>query len=341
LCDELEVWSESSDLGQRPVSTIHLGGGTPAFIGEVALTHLVECFHRSFAVKDKTELALETTVESLSPDMVANLHTLGFRRLHVGVQSMQDEVRSIIGRRCSAVGVLRSIEATLDQEWIVSVDLLCGLPGQTLAGFVHGIESLINVGVNGFSLYELLIRKQNFRWASQHNLTSHSHFHNYLMMHAGAYLLESKGFRKNMFNHWADEKDENIYFTFPTRGEDCLAIGTIADGVFGDYHYRHPRYADYLRANHSLSPGLEGGLKRNQLENWLHPIETTLLSGYIDPKTMKVLDKSSQEGTSVIDKWLAHAMIEIESSGWARLTTNGTWFAGNLVAELRECLKQG
>jgi hypothetical protein len=81
-------------------------------------------------------------------------------------------------------------------------------------------------------------------------------------------------------------------------------------------------------------------LRRNQLENWIHPIETAIYSGYIDSKTLELLETIAQENVPVIKKWLAHAMVELEIDGGARLTTNGTWFTGNLVAELKECLEQ-
>jgi coproporphyrinogen III oxidase-like Fe-S oxidoreductase len=222
-------------------------------------------------------------VESLTPKMIAALHELGFRRLHIGVQTMEDHVRAIIGRRRSSEEVLQATRAILPLGWVVSVDLLCGLPGQTLEGYLGGIHSLMAAGVNGFSLYELLIRSQNRGWAEFHTLTRCNHLPNYFMMQAGANLLESNGYRKNLFNHWADKKDANIYFTFPTRAEDCLAIGAIADGVFGDYHYRHSRYAGYLKADHSRLPGLEGGLRRNARETQLQPLTTAILSGRIPP----------------------------------------------------------
>jgi len=277
---------------------------------------------------------LETTVESLTPVMIATLHDLGFRRLHIGVQTMENRVRTTIGRRRSSEEVLQATQATLALGWIVSVDLLCGLPGQTLEGYLEGIQSLIALGVNGFSLYELLIRSQNRRWAEFHNLTRRSHLPNYFMMQAGAKMLESNGYHKNLFNHWADKKDTNVYFTFPTRTEDCLAIGAIADGVFGDYHYRHPRFASYLKTDSSRSPGLEGGLRRNAQEIQLQPLTIAILSGHIQRDLIADLNRFTISGIPLVERWLAHSLVRWDANGGLDLTTNGTWFAGNMVTEL-------
>ncbi|MEO8355195.1 MAG: radical SAM protein [Chloroflexota bacterium] len=340
LCEELCLWSAQGNLRQRPVSTVHLGGGTPAFLGESALRRLIECCREKFAVSAETEWALETTVESLTSSTIDTLHGLGFRRLHLGIQSMQDTVRKIIGRRCSSAEARRVIETVHEIGWITSVDLICGLPGQTLEGFMSGITSLRESGVNGFSLYELLIRSQNYHWSIRQGLTNRSHLSNYFMMQAGANLLEANGLRKNLFNHWADEHDKNIYFTFPTREEDCLAIGTIADGVFGDYHYRHPRYAEYMAINNPQTPGLEGGLRRNALEIQLQPLTTAILSSHIPPHLVPDFNELNVLGCSLMEHWLSHSLVRPEESGGFELTSNGTWFAGNMINEVKSCMQR-
>lgn len=140
ICQELKLWSLKGNLRQRPISTIHLGGGTPTFIGSKAIDRIIHSCRENFSVTPSTELALEATIEDLSPLLIFDLHKIGFRRLHIGVQSMDDIVREKIGRFFSAKDVLKVVEATLKQDWIVSVDLLCGLPGQTLQGYIAGIR---------------------------------------------------------------------------------------------------------------------------------------------------------------------------------------------------------
>ncbi len=332
LCYELELWSQQSNLSQRPVSTVHMGGGTPTFLGEAALTQIVDCCQRHFSITPTTEWALESTTQELTPSMIQTMHELGYRRLHIGVQSMEDDVRAAIGRKTRAQTVLEKIHAAKSLGWIVSVDLICGLPHQTLRGFIEGIETLAAAGINGFSLYDLLIYPQNRRWAIQHNLNNRErHLPNYWMLLAGADLLERHGFHKNLFNHWADKQDQNIYFTFPTRGEDLLAIGTIADGVFGNYHYRHPTYASYMKEARAGRPGLEGGLRRESAADQAHPLAVAVLAGQIPANLVSLLREAG-----LLARWLDCQMVNTESDGSLKLTINGTWFAGNLIAEIAQ-----
>ncbi len=154
--EEMGLWAAEGGLDRRPVSTVHFGGGTPVFLGVQAFGRLVETCAATFAVDAATEWALESTVRDLTPEIVGLLHGLGFRRLHIGVQTLEDPVRSEIGRRSPAAAVLRKIEEMLALGWVVSVDLICGLPQQTPAGFLAGLAALVDLGVDGFSLYELL-----------------------------------------------------------------------------------------------------------------------------------------------------------------------------------------
>jgi coproporphyrinogen III oxidase-like Fe-S oxidoreductase len=338
LEQEMTLWSCLGTMVQRPVSTVHFGGGTPSFLGAQAFAQVVQACARHFHTTPATEWALESTVYNLPPDMLAHLHDLGFRRLHIGVQSLEDAVRASIGRRCLAHSVLQKIDEALALGWVVSVDLICGLPGQSVRGFLDGVRTLIDRGVDGFSLYELLIYPQNRRWADGQGLTNRVHLPNYLMFQAGAQYLETHGFRKNLFNHWAVARDDNRYFTFPTRGEDLLALGAIADGVFGDYHYRHGRYHDYRSTLTPGFPGLEGGLARNQAENELRPLVVAILSGHLSDTALATMrDLLGMEGVKLLELWqrcglLAH---EANSTGLS-LTPSGSWFAGNMLLQLEE-----
>jgi coproporphyrinogen III oxidase-like Fe-S oxidoreductase len=332
LSQEIQLWRRLGTLAIRPVSTVHLGGGTPTFLGTEPLEHLVRVCQESLAVGPETEWALESTASELTPEMVAQLHTLGFTRLHVGVQSLQGNVRRVINRRAMANAVLSKIAEAVARGWIVSVDLIYGLPGQTLEGLIQDIEELVAVGVDGFSLYEFQISSGNFRFAQQHGLDRRDRRFNYLLSQVASHYLVSLGYQKTLFNHFAAKRDTNLYFTFPARGEDCLALGTIADGLFGDYHYRHSEYAAYCRDMSTQFPALEGGLRHNQVENDLQPLSTALMAGRIP--------SSLVEGPIVpacVDEWQASLLLARAPDGSGfNLTHSGSWFVGNMISQLMD-----
>jgi oxygen-independent coproporphyrinogen-3 oxidase len=211
----------------------------------------------------------------------------------------------------------------------VSVDLIVGLPGQTIEGLVADVRRLVDLGVNGFSLYELQLSPRNRPFALAHSLENRDRLQAYMQIQIASQLLQSLGYRKTLFNHFADDRDTNLYFTFPERGEDCLALGTVADGSFGDYHYRHPEYAAYRRAVTAGFPGLEGGLRRSTQENQLHRLTTALLAGRVPAALLDTL------GSRVLlERWQAAELLEEQEDGTLHLTGNGSWFVGNMISEM-------
>jgi coproporphyrinogen III oxidase-like Fe-S oxidoreductase len=326
----MDLWSQLGSLPTRPLSTIHFGGGTPTFLGAKPFERLVRACRERFADGSTTEWALESTASELSPEMLAGLNALGFTRLHVGVQSLQDEIRKLINRRAAAATVLETIARAIAMGWIVSVDLIYGLPSQTLDGLLGDIRALIAVGVDGFSLYELQISSRNRRFAKDYGLDARDRRFNFLMAQCAAQLLVARGFERTLFNHFAGEQDTNLYFTYPMRGEDCLALGTVADGVFDDYHYRHPKYAAYRRGVDGRFPGLEGGLRRNEVENRMQPLITGLMAGRIPPSLF-----DDPERRALRDRWQGSLLLEkAPQSDELRLTGSGAWFVGNMISEL-------
>ena len=333
LLKEINAWQHCGGLSERFVSTVHFGGGTPLFLGFERFSTLVKALRSSFNITSFTEWALETTCRSLNINNLEGLTELGFRRLHLGVQSMEPDVRPLLKRREIPDRILEKIKAARQLDWIVSVDLLVGLPAETLDGMLDGIEQLIHAGVDGFSIYELNVSTQNMAFANQYHLLTRDRRENYWLFVAAVIFLLQQGYSKNLFNHFVNDRDQNLYFTFPLRAEDCLAMGAYADGVFEDYHYRHYDYLATIKATTPEQPAIQGGIKRPpEMEN-LFPIEITLLSGEIAESQLRKVF-SDAETQILLSRWRAALLIEENQSGVFSLTPNGAWFSGNMIRDL-------
>jgi oxygen-independent coproporphyrinogen-3 oxidase len=330
LLEEIRAWASLGTLAARPVSTVHFGGGTPTYLGSEALARLVGGLRAHLAAGAETEWALESTVTELSETVLKHLDALGFTRLHVGVQTLEDIVRERLNRRATARQVFDVLSRAVDLGWVVTVDLIYGLPGQTLDGLLTDIESLAAAGVDGFSLYELQLSSRNWQFARQHGLEGRDRGYNFFLAQVASRFLISSGFRKTLFNHFARGADTNLYFTFPERGEDCLALGTIADGVFEGYHYRHPEYAAYMGSAVAGFPGLEGGLRRTEAEDHLQPLVTALMGAHVPRKL-----QHHSAFRSLLARWqAAELLVDDDVDDGLQLTASGSWFVGNMISEV-------
>lgn len=330
---EVRLWSRTGKLSELPVSTVHFGGGTPLFIGEQAFSQIVGVISSALNVRPATEWALETTSSALEEAGLDLLEGLGFRRIHVGVQSLEDPLRRLLKRSEPAQVVLEKIKRTVKRGGIVSVDLIYGLPHQSPRSLLDDVRTLAANGVDGFSLYPLQISSRNQAILKEYGSQGKNLLYEYGMLQAAEQVLLALGYRKTLFNHYAREKDTNLYFTFPERDEDCLALGTIADGVCGSYHYRHPEYRAYLNGVSEDFPGLQGGLRCTPFEEQVKPLEVMILAGKL---RREVFDQKLglKRAESLFQEWLDAALIDPGEEGEYRLTASGSWFTGEMIGEL-------
>jgi coproporphyrinogen III oxidase-like Fe-S oxidoreductase/sulfatase maturation enzyme AslB (radical SAM superfamily) len=336
LIRELAAWSRMPTLRNRPVTTIHFGGGTPNYTSPAQFSRLLAALKDTLHITPSTELALESTTTQICPEHLQQLREWGFRRLHVGVQTYHDDLRKLIGRRENAQTVRQKLEQAIDAGFIVSVDLVYGLPGQTLDDFSRDVETTIAAKVDGCSLYHLNSGARNRTFIATHAADNREPITDYLFFQVGEQLLRAGGYRKNHFAHFARPRDRNLYYTHVVRNEDLIALGASADGAIGGYVYRHPTLGAYVNATTSDRPALEGGLREAPWAMKARPASAALMAGEIDPSRLQQLN-----ATGLFQRWLELDMLEpAESSGAFVLTANGSWFLSELLAELNELVQR-
>ncbi len=128
LCLQIRRKAKEGELGA--LETVYLGGGTPSHIGLARLSMLLYTLSLSMHLTPEVECTMEANPESLTERMVRDAWALGVNRLSIGVQSFDDAVLAVLGRAHSADDARRAIEAAHTRFENVSVDLMCGIPGQ-------------------------------------------------------------------------------------------------------------------------------------------------------------------------------------------------------------------
>ncbi len=141
------------------IQTIYLGGGTPTHLGAKHLASLMYALSLFVDLSCVQEYTVEANPESLTEPLVKDMWALGANRLSLGVQSFDDDLLKAIGRIHSASDALRALEAAQTRFDNVSLDLMCGLPGQTAEGSAADVAQAVSLGVPHVSLYPLSLEK--------------------------------------------------------------------------------------------------------------------------------------------------------------------------------------
>lgn len=137
------------------VDHLHLGGGTPNFLSAGELEALIEQFNDAFPNRtDDAELSIELDPRTVSPEHVHALAYLGFTRISCGVQDFDPRVQEAINRRQSYEQT-RELVDSARQLGIedVNIDLIYGLPQQTLSGFEQTLSQVIFLRPERIALY--------------------------------------------------------------------------------------------------------------------------------------------------------------------------------------------
>ncbi len=169
LLKEIAFWGKHKELfaGQDQmaasdtVSSIFLGGGTPSLLAPSDIALILKTIERFFRVAGDAEITMEANPDSLSSrDKVRDLALCGISRISLGVQSMDDKELAMLGRLHNAARVYAACEAVHAADIpSLSLDLMWGLPGQTVQSWRSTLQKAISLRPDHLSAYSLTLEE--------------------------------------------------------------------------------------------------------------------------------------------------------------------------------------
>jgi len=158
LALEIGLWGRT--LGHPRVNTIFFGGGTPSYL---TIEHLAQVFHaarNAFNVSPDAEITLEANPDDLNLEKLKGMLGLGANRLSIGVQSLDDSLLSLLGRRHTAEDAMDAFRLARQAGFNrVNLDLMYGLPCQTMAQWESTLERMLELGPPHLSIYCLTLEE--------------------------------------------------------------------------------------------------------------------------------------------------------------------------------------
>ena len=153
LYTRLDAFGNAGAL--RQIRTVYVGGGTPSLAGE----RLVKLARRISMWCKPIEFTCEANPESLTSELAAALAEVGVTRISLGVQPLDNTELAVIGRIHNAERALKAIATVKDVGLDVSCDLMCGLPGQTMASWQYTLDGVFAAAPHHVSVYPLTLEE--------------------------------------------------------------------------------------------------------------------------------------------------------------------------------------
>ena len=156
LMTEIMIWSGAA-YDNHEVKSIFIGGGTPSILDPEQIGTLMRMINIYFNVSKSAEITIECNPGMVNKDKLMAYRAEGINRLSIGVQSFDDELLQLIGRRHNAEQARQAVaiaqEAGFDN---ISIDLMYALPSQTMQQWQSDVAQALQLGVQHISSYGLI-----------------------------------------------------------------------------------------------------------------------------------------------------------------------------------------
>lgn len=156
LCKELQILSHEHK--ERIVDTVFLGGGTPTVIGSDLLSQIIDYIFAQFHIADGAEISIEVNPKTINFSGLSRLRRAGINRISIGVQSLNDTELKTLARIHSATEATDCFTLARRAGFSnISIDLMYGLPGQTVGSWEKTLATVVGMKPEHLSLYQLSI----------------------------------------------------------------------------------------------------------------------------------------------------------------------------------------
>jgi putative oxygen-independent coproporphyrinogen III oxidase len=235
----------------RRVTSVFIGGGTPSLFSPVSIARLLSEVRARVPLEPDAEITLEANPGTVEAKRFHGFRDAGVNRLSIGVQSFDDRRLAALGRIHSADEARRAIGQALEIFENVNIDLMYGLPGQTLAEARTEIEEAVRFGAAHVSAYQLTIEPNTVFWRRPPVLPEHDACAD--MQLAAEELLGGAGYEHYETSAFARPGRRCRHNLNYWQFGDYLGIGAGAHGKvsFADRVTRHARVKqplEYLQA---------------------------------------------------------------------------------------------
>lgn len=159
LMREIALWGDR--LGNVPVETIFIGGGTPSILSSKAIDVILNRLAKTFAISGGAEISMEANPESaLRDSFLHDVYSSGVNRLSLGIQSLNRDLLHTLGRPHSAKQAIEAVERARQSGFAnINIDFIWGLPGQRIKHWLEELKQIVKLGPDHISCYSLTIEE--------------------------------------------------------------------------------------------------------------------------------------------------------------------------------------
>lgn len=303
------------------VDTIYFGGGTPTYFGADGMCTILDTVRKSFHVSRSAEITFEANPDSVSDRLLKKLRSEGFNRVSLGVQCDSDDILKKIGRPHSyeqAVNAVKRIRKFGFKN--LSLDLMYGLPGQTLESWKKTLQNVLSLTPEHISCYGLKVEEGTplYEYKEFCNLADDDTQAD--MYVSAVNILKDHGYRQYEISNFCRKGHVSRHNLKYWTGEEYLGFGPDASSDFAGQRFSIirdlPGYIDGIRHGGQVLVDVQSIANRERAGEYLMMRLRTATG--MDPKEY---EKRFLMPFGPLEK----ALIKFREQGLAQKTFDGRW----------------
>ncbi|WP_299019938.1 oxygen-independent coproporphyrinogen III oxidase [uncultured Photobacterium sp.] len=252
---EQEIRQRASLLGERKVSQLHWGGGTPTFLTKAQVSRLMGLLREQFDFADEAEISIEVDPREIELDMLDHLRSEGFNRLSIGVQDFNKEVQKLVNREQDEAFIFAMVERAKELGFrSTNLDLIYGLPKQNRELFAQTLEQVLMMKPGRLSVFNYAHMPKLFAAQRKiHDVDLPTANEKLAILQDTIATLTGAGYQFIGMDHFALPDDElavaqrngvlhRNFQGYTTQGDcDLLGLGVSAISMIGDCYAQNQK----------------------------------------------------------------------------------------------------
>jgi oxygen-independent coproporphyrinogen-3 oxidase len=330
-----EIQQAKLAVGEATVPTIFFGGGTPSLMEAADIARVIIKIKNSFTLRDDCEITLETNPDTVDKQKLAAFKAAGINRISIGMQSAVDHVLKTLDRTHNPQNLLQVTKWASEVGFEdISVDLIYGTPGESLADWQLSIDAALALPINHISAYALIV-EDGTKLANAIKRGEIENVDDDLM--AEKYLLADQAFTAAGFtwyelSNWSKSGGQSEHNIAYWLNKNWWGVGPGAHSHLNGmrwWNVKHPNlYKSKISGNES--PKLDQELlEPMQIESERLMLSIRLPSGIskdsLSSEQVKTLEPYLDSGALDLDKW---------GAGSVSLSLTGRLIADRIVREI-------
>ncbi len=321
VCEEILSYPQNTKC-----DTIYFGGGTPGILKPQLFEKILNTLYNHFDIDRNAEISLETNPAVIDKKGFADLKSLGFNRVSIGVQSLNDDDLKLLGRLHDAKGAVNAVcDAYSAGFENISIDFMMCLPNQSAEKFINNLEKAKNLPIKHISAYMLKI-EENTPFANQNLILPDDDLSAEIYIKSAEYL-ENIGFEHYEISNFAELGFECRHNLKYWQLEEYIGIGPAAHSF-----YQNKRYAKQK----SLTDFLQNPCKTYFTDENCNALEEKIMlnlrlkSGF----DTNILDDEKQKAVlNRADIFEKHGLMQVKN-GIICLTKQGFLVSNSIISDI-------